>query len=276
MHKPSRIELQQSIPKLGDIDLKSSLIADKASYEKKLKKLQMQMLTVQQAYFHQNRRAIIVFEGWDCAGKGGCIRRLTEKLDPRGFVVHPISAPTADEQGTHYLYRFQQKLPSPGNICILDRSYFGRVMVERIENFASEKQWQRAYQEINEYERLLMDDGVRIIKIFLHIDKQEQLKRFEQRLNDPLKRWKLTEEDIRNHKRWDDYEVAIEDMFQNTSTQAAPWTVLPSQNKWYARLNVLEQVIAQMSQGIDIAPPPLDPKVAKCALSQLGIAPKSD
>lgn len=275
MHQPSPIELIANPPSLLDVDFESAFIEDKTAYEKKLKKLQKKMLEVQQAYYHQGKRAIIVMEGWDASGKGGSIRRLTEKLDPRGFTVHPIAAPTKEEQGTHYLFRFQQKLPAPGSICIFDRSYYGRVLVERIEGFADKPQWQRAYQEINEFERLLMDDGVRFIKLFLHIDKQEQLKRFAHRLHDPVKRWKLTEEDIRNHKRWDEYEVAINEMFAQTSTVNAPWQIIPARKKWYARIAVLEAVIESMSQNVDITPPPVDEAVVKAAEQHLGIVHKT-
>lgn len=271
MYLPSSIELIDNPPQLANVDLQNAQVEDKATYEKKLKKLQKKMLAVQQAYYHQGKRTIIVMEGWDASGKGGSIRRLTEKLDPRGFTVHPIAAPTKEEQGTHYLFRFQQKLPAPGGICIFDRSYYGRVLVERIEGFASEQQWQRAYQEINEFERLLMDDGVRFVKLFLHIDKEEQLKRFDLRLHDPVKRWKLTEEDIRNHKRWDKYEAAIDEMFARTSTVKAPWHIVPAKKKWFARLNVLETVIDAMSEGVDITPPPVDQAVVAAAERHLGI-----
>lgn len=276
MYQPSPIELINHPPQLGDVDFEQAFIEDKESYEKQLKKLQKKMLEVQQAYFHQGKRAIVVLEGWDASGKGGSIRRITERLDPRGFTVHPIAAPTKEEQGTHYLFRFQQKLPAPGSLCIFDRSYYGRVLVERIEGFASEHQWQRAYQEINEFERLLMDDDVRFVKLFLHIDKQEQLKRFEQRLHDPIKRWKLTEEDIRNHKRWDDYEVAIDDMFSRTSTVNAPWHIIPAKKKWYSRITVLETVIAALSKDVSIEPPPIDPAVVKAAEKHLGIVHRGE
>ena len=276
MHQPSPIVLQTNPPKLSDIQSPHPAVEDKVTYEKRLKKLQKRMLQVQQAYFHQGKRAILVFEGWDAAGKGGAIRRLTEKLDPRGFSVIPVAAPKAEEQGRHYLYRFQSRLPTPGSFTIFDRSYYGRVLVERVEGFASNKEWQRAYQEINEFERLLMDDGVRIIKCFLHIDKDTQLKRFSERLHNPVKRWKLTEEDIRNHLKWPLYETAIDDMFHYTSTENAPWHIIAGNRKWYSRLAVLETVIEALAVDVDITPPPLDESVIAAAESQLGIVLQSD
>lgn len=273
MFSPSAITLIPSPPRLNDIDTtdKNYELKNKEQYQKKLKKAQELMLQVQQAYFHQGKRAIIVFQGWDAAGKGGAIRRITEKLDPRGYRVHPIASPTKDEQGRHYLYRFQARLPKPGSIAIFDRSWYERVLVERIEEFASPHEWQRAYQEINEFERMLTDDGVRIIKIFMHISKDEQLKRFEERLNNPMKQWKLTEEDIRNRAKWDEYETATDEMFQRTSTLSAPWTIIPGNKKWFARVEVLNTVIEALSKEVDLSPPPVDPTVVKAARKQLGI-----
>ena len=271
MHQPSPIVLQNPSPSLKNIDFDESVLPDKDAYLKKLKKWQKKMLQVQQAYFHQNKRAILVLEGWDASGKGGAIRRVTEKLDPRGVTVHPISAPSAEEQSKHYLHRFQARLPEAGSIAIFDRSWYGRVLVERIEGFASQKEWQRAYQEINEFERSLIDDGARIIKIFMHITPEEQLKRFEERLNNPVKRWKLTTEDIRNRQRWTEYESAIEDMFTYTSTEAAPWHIIAGNHKWYARIEVLKTIVEQLAEGIDTSPPPLDPNVIKEAYHSLGI-----
>ncbi len=270
MHLPSKIDLVSPVPKLSDVDL-SLVISDKPNYDDQLLKWQKRMLKVQQAYYRQKKRAIIVFEGWDASGKGGAIRRLTEKLDPRGFNVHPIAAPQEDEQSRHYLYRFQTKLPKSGTIAIFDRSYYGRVLVERVESLASQIEWQRAYQEINEFERLLADDGVRIIKVYMHIDKNEQLKRFEERLNNPIKRWKLTEEDLRNHDKWADYEIAVSDMFKCTSTKQQPWNIIAGNHKWYARVEVLKTIVSAMEINVDTKPPPLDLKLIHIAEKQLGI-----
>lgn len=271
MYEPSPIVLQDNPPSLKEIAPDSGQISDKASYTKQLKRLQKKILSIQQAYHHQGLRAIIVFEGWDASGKGGAIRRLTERLDPRGVKVHPIGSPTPEEQGRHYLYRFQTRLPIPGTWSVFDRSWYGRVLVERIEGFAATHEWQRAYHEINEFERMLSDDGVRIVKVFLHISKDEQLRRFEERLHNPNKRWKLTSEDIRNRERWSDYNAAIDDMFSRTSTEAVPWHVISANHKWYARIEVLKTVAAALEQGVDITPPKLDPEVIEAAERSLGI-----
>lgn len=255
-----------------DVDNKQYSIDDKKTYRKILKKRQKEMQRVQQAYYHQGKRAIIIFQGWDASGKGGAIRRLTEYLDPRGYRVHPIAAPSADEQGKHYLYRFQIKLPKVGTLAIFDRSWYERVLTERVEGFASDMEWQRAYQEINEYERMLTDDGVKIIKIFTHISKDEQLERFEERLRNPLKQWKLTEEDIRNREKWDKHENAINDMLELTSTEQSPWHVIPANHKWYTRIAVLETVVNALSEGVDLTPPPIDEALVRSAEHTLGIA----
>ncbi len=270
-NQPSPIVLQPNPPQLQDSDPESAMIDSKDSYRRRLKKWQKRLLAVQQAYYHQGRRVMLVFEGWDAAGKGGSIRRITEPLDPRGFRVFPISAPRLDEHGRHYLYRFQRRIPTPGKISIFDRSYYGRVLVERVEGFASNDEWQRAYQEINEFERMLTDDGVRIIKFFVHITPEEQLERFLERLQNPIKQWKLTEEDIRNRRKWPEYEVAINDMFRMTSTEAAPWHLVASNHKWYTRVAILKTLVKSLSEGVDITPPPLDPAVIRAARKHLGV-----
>lgn len=271
MYQPSPIILETPAPQLDQTDLEALLNLDKSAYQKKLRKWQKRLLEVQQAYFHQGRRAILVFEGWDASGKGGAIRRLTEKLDPRGYQVHPIAAPSHEEQSKHYLQRFQARLPAAGSIAIFDRSWYGRVLVERVEGFASEQQWQRAYQEINEFERQLSDDGARIIKLFMHISPEEQLQRFQERLNNPIKRWKLTTEDIRNRERWPAYEEAINTMFTQTSCEHAPWRIIAANHKWFARIEVLKQVVNQLSAGVATGPPPLDPTVQAEAYQALGL-----
>ncbi|WP_207460297.1 polyphosphate kinase [Azospirillum sp. SYSU D00513] len=257
--------------RLGRMEMNAAKLANRAEYDDRLAKLQKELLHIQQTYWHEKRRAVIVFEGWDAGGKGGCIRRVTEPLDARGFHVWPISAPTAEEQGKHYLYRFWTRLPAPGTLAIFDRSWYGRVLVERVEGFASKEQWRRAYDEINQFEKMLTDDGVRIVKLFLHITPEEQLERFRERLTNPYKRWKLTEEDLRNRSRWDEYVAAVEDMFDHTSTPNAPWTAVPANAKWYARLNVLETINRTLREGVTIAPPPIDLALAKTAAEVLGI-----
>ncbi|MDO6567257.1 polyphosphate kinase [Alteromonas sp. 1_MG-2023] len=269
-HSVSSISLQErklTLPEDGD----APSIDSRKHYKKALKSWQKKLLHVQQAYFHQGRRAILVFEGWDAAGKGGAIRRITEKLDPRGFRVHPFAQPTAEEQGKHYLYRFQTRLPAPGRLAIFDRSYYGRVLVERVEGFTPKPAWERAYQEINEFERLLIDDDVTIIKLFMHISDGEQLERFEERLNNPYKRWKLTEEDIRNRGRRKDYVTAIEEMFDKTDTTQAPWHLIHAEHKWHARISVLKTIVEALSEGVTVEPPPIDQELVHLAEKQLGI-----
>lgn len=266
----TKIERRKDSVRLKDVESDKSS-ESKKSYEKRLAELQMRMLRIQQTYYHDKRRAVLVFEGWDASGKGGSIRRMTEKLDPRGYRVHAISAPSAVEQGKHYLWRFWQRLPAPGRIAIFDRSWYGRVLVERVEGLASKSEWKRAYDEINEFEHLLVDDGVRIVKVFLHISKEEQLSRFAARLQNPAKRWKLTADDLRNRDHWDEYVSAIEDMFDKTSTEACPWHVIPGNRKWVARLRILDTVCDALAEGVDIELPPIDPQVVQAASSELGI-----
>lgn len=226
---------------------------------------------VHQAYYHQRRRAIVVFEGWDAAGKGGAIRRVTETLDPRGFRVYPIGRPSDDEQERHYLYRFFTRIPQPGTIAIFDRSYYGRVLVERVDGYACEPAWTRAYDEINSFERTLSDDGVRFVKLFLHIDEDEQARRFIERLHNPLKRWKLTHEDLHNRSQRPAYEHAINDMLARTDTPYAPWHLVMSNHKWYTRIAVLRYLVTQLSDGVDIALPPIDPSLIAKAEAQLDV-----
>lgn len=269
---PSEIKLLKESIRLSKLSQKTARVTNRDEYMKRMVKLQKELLHIQQTYYHEKRRAILVFEGWDAAGKGGAIRRITELLDPRGVHVWPISAPTAMEQGRHYLWRFWQRLPEPGSFAIFDRSWYGRVLVERVENFAKPKEWRRAYDEINEFERLLIDDGVRIVKLFLHITEEEQLERFRERMTNPYKRWKLTHEDLRNREKWHDYEKAIEDMFERTSTEQAPWHVIPANSKWFTRIKVMETVSRALSRGVQITPPPLDPEVQSLAENIFGVA----
>ena len=274
MYRPTNIVTLKNAIQLSDANFESSILENKTIYQRKLKKLLERVSHVQQAYFHQGKRAIIVFEGWDASGKGGAIRRLTERMDPRGFKVVPISAPRSDEQNRHYLYRFHQALPQIGTITIFDRSYYGRVLVERVEELASIIEWQRAYQEINEFERLLSDDGVCIIKIFLHITPEEQLIRFHERLHNPYKRWKMTVDDFRNRLKWKDYEEAINDMFKKTSTNIASWNMIAANKKWFTRVKVLDTICENLEKGVDIIPKPLDSKLIEAAEQLLGITIK--
>jgi polyphosphate kinase 2 (PPK2 family) len=228
-------------PRLRDVDL-SLEIPDKKMYEETLADVQLKLLRLQQRGYQHGRRAIIVLEGWDAAGKGGTIRRLTEKLDPRGVRVWPIGPPTEEEKERHYLYRFFTKLPGRGTWSIFDRSWYGRVLVERVEHLAAKREWKRAYREINEFEQMLVDDGIPIVKLFLHISKKEQLRRFHERERNPYKRWKITKDDWRNRRKWSKYAGAIDDMFEKTTTEHAPWTIIAAERKWYARVAACRRV----------------------------------
>jgi polyphosphate kinase 2 (PPK2 family) len=233
-----------------------------ANYERRLSSMQSTLQAVQQAYLGTQERAVIVLEGWDTAGKGGIVRRLGWALDPRSFKVHPISAPSSHEKGKHYLQRFWEKLPEHGQIVVFDRSWYGRVLVERVEGFATRREWRRAYEEINQFERLLVEDGIRIAKIFLHISANEQIRRFKDRVNNPLKRWKLSYEDFRNRERWADYEIALEDMMEKTSTRRAPWYLVPTNDKLFGRIAAFKILIERLGKGVHLKPRPLNPEVA--------------
>ncbi|HVZ01050.1 MAG TPA: polyphosphate kinase [Dongiaceae bacterium] len=239
-------------------------------YESKLIELQHRLERVQHAQLFTGDRGVIVFEGMDAAGKGGAIRRIAWALDPRSLKVWPIGAPDAIEKQQHYLQRFWTRMPSKGQLAIFDRSWYGRVLVERVEAFAKPAEWKRAYSEINEFERQLADEGIRVIKIFLHITKDEQLRRFEERLRNPLKRWKLSYEDFRNRDKWDAYVTAIEDMFDRTSTKLAPWHAIQGDSKQAARLEVMRLIIDRLAEGIDIGEPPIDARVLKIARKEFG------
>jgi AMP-polyphosphate phosphotransferase len=247
-------------------------LSGEAEYQSRLKELQIRMLSIQEAYRRDGRRAIIVFEGRDAAGKGGTIKRLIERLDPRGIHVWQIGAPEAEEQARHYLFRFWEKLPVPGSITIFDRSWYGRVLVERVEKLASHKEWNRAYEEINEFERMLAADGVRLVKIFLDVSPEEQLRRLRERIAVPVKQWKITAADILGRALWDEYTDAIEDMLERCSTAIAPWYVVAADRKWFARIAVAERVTRVLAKDIDLAPPELDPAIRAAVLEHFGPA----
>jgi len=193
---------------------------------------------------------LVLFEGWDASGKGGAIKRLVAPLDPRHVRVKQFAAPTYDEKRHHWLSRFWEPLPGRGGMAVFDRSYYGRVLVERVEGFAKPSEWKRAYREIRDFERALSDDGTIIVKCWLHVSSQEQLKRFNRRAKDPLRTWKLTDEDWRNRKKRRAYLRALEDMFEQTDTEFAPWTLVEGNSKRYARVKVLETVIAASEDGM--------------------------
>ena len=237
--------------RLADADMSQKV--GKAAYFKKLASLQRRMAQIQHAYLRSGQSGVIVCEGWDAAGKGGTIRRLSAALDPRSFKVWPIGPPRNYYLQRHYFLRFMERMPPSGAISVFDRSWYGRVLVERVEGLAPEHRWRAAYREINEFERLLVDDGLRIVKLFFHITPEEQLARFEERLRNPMKRWKLTYEDFRNRDRWSEYETAIDEMFARTSTKAAPWHLVPANDKKSARLDALGHIANRLGRGLDLS-----------------------
>lgn len=239
-----------TMPKLSEISLKDKKIEEE-EYRIRLKDLQAQLRELHNRLYRKQVPVIICYEGWDAAGKGGNIKRITEALDPRGFEVQPIASPEPHEKARHYLWRFWNRLPKTGHITIFDRTWYGRVMVERLEGFCLENDWQRAYNEINEFERELCDWGAVVIKFWVQIDKDTQLERFTLRQNTPEKQWKITEEDWRNREKWDDYEKAVDEMLEKTSTTYAPWYILESVDKKYARIKALEIVIRRIAKVLD-------------------------
>ena len=239
----------KEMPKLSDVDLSPSI--DEEEYKKELKKLQTRLSELHNIIYRKKIPVILCYEGWDAAGKGGNIRRVAYPLDPRGFDVHPIASPLPHELNRQYLWRFWTRLPRTGHICIFDRTWYGRVMVERLEGFCSEKDWQRAYNEINEFERQLTDWGAVVIKFWIHIDQETQLARFTERQNTPEKVWKITDEDWRNREKWPQYEVAVDEMLQKTSTKNAPWYIIESNDKKYARIRTLKIIIKALEKACE-------------------------
>ena len=256
--------------RLAKLDLARTL--SKAAYKRELARLQLRLTQIQQAYLRTGDSAVIVFEGWDAAGKGGTIRRMSAGLDPRGYKVWPIGAPREYFAHRHYLARFWDKLPPRGGIAIFDRSWYGRVLVERVERLAPPDRWRAAYDEIAGFERLLFDDGMRIVKVFLYISPDEQLRRFEARLRVPHKRWKLSYEDFRNRAHWQEYVEAAEEMFARTE-RPVPWSVIPSEDKRYGRVAAMRTIVEQLSAGVDLTPPTLDEVVIEAAIEHLDLAP---
>ncbi len=224
------------------------------------------------AYHRQGLRALILLEGWDAAGKGGLIKRLTAELDPRFHEVVPIGAPDARERAQHWMQRFWAWMPEAGDWTIFDRSWYGRVAVERVEGFASPEAWRRAYDEINATEAMLAADGIRIVKLFLHVSQAEQDRRLRNRLETPWKRWKVGPEDFRNRARRADYLIAYEEMFARTDTAHAPWFLIGADSKKFARIAGMAHVVERLSEGVELAAPPLDPKLRALAERALGRA----
>ncbi|MBE9041956.1 polyphosphate:AMP phosphotransferase, partial [Oscillatoriales cyanobacterium LEGE 11467] len=238
---PPQEHLEPTEPdSLAQVDLERQL--SKEEYKQQLKAAQLDLRKIQMKIYQQQVPVLAIFEGWDAAGKGGAIKRLTDVLDPRGYTVTPFAAPTDEEKAHHYLWRFWRQLPASGQIGIFDRSWYGRVLVERVEGFATQTEWRRAYQEINEFEEQLTRAGYVLVKFWLHISPEEQLQRFHDRQNNLFKAYKLTDEDWRNREKWSLYEVAVNQAIQRTSTPNAPWTIVPANNKYYARVKAIETV----------------------------------
>jgi polyphosphate kinase 2 (PPK2 family) len=243
------------MPMINDYDLTLSL--GKADEEARLAKAQARLLYLRLVcggLMDETHRlgppVCVVMEGWDASGKGGAIKRLVAPLDPRHVRVKSFAAPTADEKRHHFLTRFWPALPGWGGMAVLDRSWYGRVLVERVEGFAREEEWRRSYDEIKSFERALADEGAVMIKFWMHISDEEQLKRFDARANDPLKRWKLTDEDWRNRERRKDYEDAVGEMIERTDTSFAPWTVVEAEDKRFGRVKVVETVCARLESAM--------------------------
>ncbi len=231
---------------LGGVDL--SLDLEPEEYKKKRKDLQKRLAKLHNKMYLERVPVVLAFEGWDAGGKGGAIKRITQCMDPRGYEVVPIASPNDIEKAHHYLWRFWTKFPKDGHMAIFDRTWYGRVLVERIEGFATEDEWRRAYQEINHMEQHLAESGAIVLKFWMHIDKDEQERRFRQRQQTPEKQWKITEEDWRNRAKWEEYEKAVDEMIVRTSTEYAPWHIIEANSKLYARIRVLEIVVEALEK----------------------------
>jgi len=254
--------------RLADYEKDTKLDGD---YADELAAVQARLEQIQIAHIVHRRRAIVMFEGWDAAGKGGTIQRLTSGWDPRYFEVWPIKAPTPPELARHFLWRFWAKLPPDGHINIFDRSWYGRVLVERVEGYATEKEWRRAYDEINEFEAQQKDSGTPVIKVFLHTTQEEQDKRLRARLEHPWKRWKITAEDFRNRDKREAYLTAMEEMFDRTDTRWAPWKVIDANHKKYARVAALTYIADMLEKAVPMKPPSADPEVVRLAKAHLDV-----
>ncbi|MBD5147136.1 MAG: polyphosphate:AMP phosphotransferase [Ruminococcus sp.] len=236
-------------PKLADVKLDNKVLQPSKYYDE-LKKNQKELARLHGKIYKKKIPVILLFEGWDAAGKGGAIKRVSYALDPRGYEAVPIAAPDKRELNHHYLWRFWNNLPKSGHITIFDRSWYGRVMVERLEGFTSPERCAMAYREINEFEEELVREGIIVLKFWMQIDKDEQLRRFTDRQNTPEKQWKITDEDWRNREKWDEYETAIDEMLLKTSTKNAPWNIIEANNKLYARIKVMNIIIDSITEYI--------------------------
>ncbi len=232
-------------------NLDKSKEMESKQYKLQLAKYQGQLNSLQRKARNRKLSTILLFEGWDASGKGGAIRRITTALDARDAQVIPIAAPTDEERAQHYLWRFWRHLPRAGRVTIFDRTWYGRVLVERVEGFATAAEWRRAYNEINAFERHLVQYGTVLLKFWIHISKDEQLNRFKTREETSFKRWKITEEDWRNREKWEDYETAVHDMVERTSTQIAPWNLIEGNDKRFARVKVLRTICERLEKALD-------------------------
>jgi len=219
-------------------------------YDRRIAAQQLRLRDLQFEMYERKRPVLALFEGWDAAGKGGAIKRITQTLEPRGYTVSSFAAPRGEEKAHHYLWRFWRALPRTGHLGIFDRSYYGRVLVERVEGFCSEEEWRRAYREINEFEEHQASVGMVIRKFWLHVSPEEQLRRFRDRERDPFRAHKLTEDDWRNRARWKEYAAAVEEMLERTSTSVAPWTVVEADDKLYARVKVLKTLADAVEKAL--------------------------
>lgn len=240
-------------------------------YEADLAAIQKRLAHIQVAHICHNRRSVVMFEGWDAAGKGGIIQRLTAEWDPRYFDVFPIAAPSHEEKARHFLWRFWKSLPMDGDISVFDRSWYGRVLVERVEGYATETEWRRGYDEINEFEAQQVDAGTAIVKIFVHVTQAEQDKRLRERLQHPWKRWKTGPDDYRNRSKRPEYLDAMAEMFKRTDTRWAPWIIIDGNDKQSARIAALTAIADALQAHVPMDPPPLDPELEKIAKKALGL-----
>lgn len=231
-------------------------------YDEDLKALQKRLQHIQVAHIVQGRSAIVMFEGWDAAGKGGIIQRLTARWDPRHFQVHPVAAPTDEERARHFLWRFWRDLPPAGSIALFDRSWYGRVLVERVERLATCDAWQRAYGEINAFEAQQVASGTTLVKLFVHVTQEEQDERLRARIEDPWKRWKTGPDDFHNRSRRADYLEAMADMFARTDTPQAPWIAIDGNNKKAARIAALTAIAERLERAVPMDSPPLTDELA--------------
>jgi len=236
-----------NVKRLRDLDLGQSLAAD--AYDAELERLQRSLAKVTRGRSFRGRSLVLVFEGVDAAGKGGAVRRVVNALDARQYRIVPVAAPSDEERAHPYLWRFWRNVPGQGGITVFDRSWYGRVLVERVEGFCSEADWRRAYDEINRFEEALVEAGAVVVKVWMHISQREQLARFRARADTPFKQFKITDEDWRNRRKWPRYERAIADMIDRTSTVAAPWTLVEAEDKRFARVKVLHTVVAALKDA---------------------------